>query len=183
MPPKPTPFLADSCTTTAATTATTTTTTNPGTGETATNSKHVIKAGKSANPGGVVNKMGGLGVHISPNRQKHPSPSKKYNKLAEVNQHQQQEEEEEEVSDQNRLGPEVPVSGGGGGDAQEKVQPRPASSVMVKDKLELKSSIRSLKENNEALQDINKELEQKLFKVCQRCMCIYIYISLDNCCM
>lgn len=42
-----------------------------------------------------------------------------------------------------------------------------ASDVgVVKDKGELQASIRSLKENNEALIDINKNLEQKLFKVC-----------------
>lgn len=36
---------------------------------------------------------------------------------------------------------------------------------VVKDKLELQASIRSLKENNEALTEINKNLEEKLFKV------------------
>ena len=36
---------------------------------------------------------------------------------------------------------------------------------VVKDKIELQASIRSLKENNEALTDINKNLEEKLFKV------------------
>ena len=40
-----------------------------------------------------------------------------------------------------------------------------SSSVVLKDKVELKASIRSLKENNEALQDINRNLEQKLFQV------------------
>ncbi len=48
------------------------------------------------------------------------------------------------------------------------VKPPPVSGsvvVTMKDKVELQASIRSLKENNEALVDINKNLELKLFQV------------------
>ena len=39
------------------------------------------------------------------------------------------------------------------------------SGLATKDKTTLQASIRGLKENNEALVDINKNLEEKLFKV------------------
>ncbi len=51
--------------------------------------------------------------------------------------------------------------GAGGGKGKSST----SSGGGIKDKTELKASIRSLKENNEALQDINRNLEQKLFQV------------------
>ena len=59
-------------------------------------------------------------------------------------------------------------AGASGGKDLEGSRPKAVSSggsAGVKDKTELKASIRSLKENNEALQDINRTLEQKLFQV------------------
>lgn len=84
---------------------------------------------------------------------KRPPPQVKANKLAELYQ-----------------------AGGGGGaepaaDVSQRKQSEGGDVVgesglgVVKDKSELQTSIRSLKENNEALIDINKNLEQKLFKV------------------
>ena len=173
MPPKPTADLLSSSTDDISVI------TNAQVGETVTNSNHVTKAGKSSDPGVV----GGLSFS-PPGGSKHLPLVGKYNKLEEPNQRSQQQVEvgEQVMSYQYKLATEPSMSGGGGGrDEQESIRSRQASSSSVKDKLELKSSIRSLKENNEALQDINKELEQKLFKVCRTCIiCIVSTIVIRN---
>lgn len=98
---------------------------------------------KAIKPGGVVKPTEGAeevaGNRVAPKR---PQPPGKANKLAEL------------------------YRGGGGGDGEVKQKVGGVSDVVVvKDKGELQLSIRSLKENNEALMDINRNLEQKLFKV------------------
>ena len=53
----------------------------------------------------------------------------------------------------------------GGGEVERGSKGKSGDEGVAKDKGELQSSIRSLKEDNEALVDINKNLDQKLFKV------------------
>ena len=98
------------------------------------------KPTKPVKSGGVVKPSDGP-EEVSANRgaPKRPQPPGKHNKLAELYR-------------------------GSDGEVNQKVWGATDVGV-VKDKGELQVSIRSLKENNEALIDINRNLEQKLFKV------------------
>ena len=80
---------------------------------------------------------------------KRPPPPSKPNSLAELYQHHPQGGGVE--SEGGRVGMVVGSEGN--------------NSLVMKDKGELQASIRSLKENNEALIEINKNLEEKLFQV------------------
>lgn len=116
-------------------------------------SKTVLKTGgtsKSGDSGGSAAPASGQAVSkpssgATSASKRPPAPSKPSNKLADFYQ-----------AGMETGGGRVGLGLGGTGDS---------SGVVVKDKLELQSSIRSLKENNEALVDINKNLEEKLFKV------------------
>lgn len=111
----------------------------------------VAKAGES---GGVakVGESGGVGVsaRVTTSGLKRPPPPGKTNKLAELYQGGGMESE----GGTTRQGTGRTLAGDH------------SNTVGVpKDKTELQASIRSLKDDNEALVDINKNLEEKLFMV------------------
>ncbi len=119
-----------------------------------------VKAGKiggaaaaGSKPGGVAKPSEGAAVVPAVSRAavqaggnpRRPPPPTKPNKLAELYQG---------GGEGGGVGATKPGRGGGSG-----------NGGVAKDKMELQASIRSLKENNEALGDINRNLEEKLFQV------------------
>ena len=125
------------------------------------NTHHVNRTTRPSDAGDMANKVA---VSPSPSGRRRTPPPIKFTHFSP----DQQRHSSAELLEHCALFPECPAPGLGGVGAG---RPRPSSCVL-KDKMELKASIKSLKDNNEALHDINKELEHKLFQVSKPELCV-----------